>query len=175
LGEDVLNNEQFESLASPLLDPLYNFACWLCGDKDEASDVVQESFAKALKAFSGFQPGTNFRAWMFKIVRNTFLTSRTSLEHRSTVQEEESLDAAVTRETPESLFIRRADTELVQSAIASLSLSFREVVLLVDIEDMKYQEVSDALGIPIGTVMSRLARARKQMRAFIVERLGVKT
>ncbi len=170
----MLTNEEFEVLATALLDPLYNFACWLCGDRDEASDVVQESFAKALKAIGGFQQGTNFRAWMFKIVRNTFLSSRTSLEHRSTVQEEESLDAAVTQETPESLLIRRADAEMVEAAIASLSLGFREVVLLVDIEEMKYQEVSDALGIPIGTVMSRLARARKQMRAFIAERLAVK-
>lgn len=171
-----LHNEEFERLAMPLLDPLYNFACWLCSDRDEASDLVQESFAKALKAFGSFQEGTNFRAWMFRIVRNTFLTSRTALERRNTVQEdeEEFQDVAITMDTPESLLIRRADTELVQAAIAQLSPAFREVVLLADLEEMKYHEVAETLGIPIGTVMSRLARARRQMRAHIAERLGVK-
>jgi RNA polymerase sigma-70 factor (ECF subfamily) len=170
-------HEEFEVLAWPLLDSLYNFACWLCGDRDEAADLVQESIVKALKAYGSFQPGTNFHAWMFKILRNTFLTSRASLNYRNTVQEEEdsgSDDTAATWVTPESLLIRRADTELVQAAIGSLAPAFREVVLLVEIEEMKYQEAAEALSIPIGTVMSRLARARRQMREYIEKRLGVK-
>ncbi len=167
------SNKEFESLALPLLDPLYNFACWLSGDADEAKDLVQESFAKALKAFGSFRPGTNFRAWMFRILRNTFLTSRTGLERRNTSQEDEEgfEDAVVSTETPELALIRRADTELVRNAIAQLSPIFQEVVLLADIEEMKYQEVAEALGIPIGTVMSRLARGRKQIRAHIVATL----
>ncbi len=167
------SNKEFESLALPLLDPLYNFACWLSGDADEAKDLVQESFAKALKAFGSFRPGTNFRAWMFRILRNTFLTSRTGLERRNTSQEDEEgfEDAVVSAETPELALIRRADTELVRNAIAQLSPIFQEVVLLADIEEMKYQEVAEALGIPIGTVMSRLARGRKQIRAHIVATL----
>jgi len=169
----VSSNKEFESLALPLLDPLYNFACWLSGDADEAKDLVQESFAKALKAFGSFRPGTNFRAWMFRILRNTFLTSRTGLERRNTSQEDEEgfEDAVVSTETPELALIRRADTELVRNAIAQLSPIFQEVVLLADIEEMKYQEVAEALGIPIGTVMSRLARGRKQIRAHIVATL----
>jgi len=169
----VSSNKEFESLALPLLDPLYNFACWLSGDADEAKDLVQESFAKALKAFGSFRPGTNFRAWMFRILRNTFLTSRTGLERRNTSQEDEEgfEDAVVSAETPELALIRRADTELVRNAIAQLSPIFQEVVLLADIEEMKYQEVAEALGIPIGTVMSRLARGRKQIRAHIVATL----
>lgn len=169
-------HEEFEALAWPLLDSLYNFACWLCGDRDEAADMVQESFAKALKAYGTFQPGTNFHAWMFKILRNTFLSSRASLSYRNTVQEEESGsdEAVVTWVTPESLMIRRADTELVQEAIGSLAPAFREVVLLVEIEEMKYHEAAEALGIPVGTVMSRLARARRQMREYLEKRLGVK-
>ena len=70
-----LPNQDFEILALPLLDPLYNFARWLCGDADEARDLVQETFAKALKGFASFRQGTNFRAWMFTILRNTFLTT----------------------------------------------------------------------------------------------------
>jgi len=172
-----LPNSDFEKLALPLLDPLYNFARWLSGDADEARDLVQETFVKALKGFGSFQEGTNFRAWMFRILRNTFLTSRTGLERRNTVQEDETgfEESVVSRETPETALIRHADTELVQKAIAQLSPPFREVVLLAEVEEMKYQEVAEALSIPIGTVMSRLARARKQIREFILQTVGVKS
>jgi RNA polymerase sigma-70 factor, ECF subfamily len=169
-------NSDFEKLALPLLDPLYNFARWLSGDADEARDLVQETFAKALKGFSGFQEGTNFRAWMFRILRNTFLTSKSGLEQRNTLQVEDGgmEEAAVDHETPELKLLRRADTELVQKAIAQLSPAFKEVLLLADIEEMKYQEVADALSIPMGTVMSRLARARKQVRDYILQTAGRK-
>lgn len=171
-----LQNSDFEKLALPLLDPLYNFARWLSGDPDEARDLVQETFVKALKGFGSFQEGTNFRAWMFRILRNTFLTSRTGLAHRNTEQEDESgfAETPGTSDTPELTLVRRADIEMVRNAIAQLSLPFREVLLLADIEEMKYQEVADALSIPIGTVMSRLARARKQVREYILQVAGVK-
>jgi RNA polymerase sigma-70 factor (ECF subfamily) len=171
-----LQNSDFEKLAVPLLDPLYNFARWLSGDPDEARDLVQETFLKALRGFGSFQEGTNFRAWMFRILRNTFLTSRTGLERRMTEQEEEAgLEVAAAHlDTPELAAMRRADMELVQQAIAKLAPAFQEVLLLADIEEMKYQEVAEALSIPIGTVMSRLARARKQVREFIVQAAGGK-
>jgi len=170
----VSDRSHFEELALPLLDPLYNFARWICGDPDEARDLVQETFAKGLKGFGTFREGTNFRAWMFRILRNTFLTSRTGLEQRNTGQEgEEGLqDAVVTHETPELELVRRADIELVQQGIAKLPQPFREVLILADIEEMKYQEVADTLGVPIGTVMSRLARARAQLRQQIVAVAG---
>lgn len=138
---------------------------------------MQETFLKALKGFASFREGTNFRAWMFRILRNTFLTSRTGLERRSTTQEDEEgfEESVITHETPELTLIRRADTELVQQAIAQLPVAFREVLLLADIEEMKYQEVADALTIPIGTVMSRLARARKQVREYILQTAGGKS
>ncbi len=172
-----LPNSDFEQLALPLLDSLYNFARWQCGDAEEARDLVQETFLKALKGFGSFQEGTNFRAWIFRILRNTFLTSRTGLERRSTDQEDEEgfEESVVTHETPELTLIRRADTDLVQRAIAQLPVAFREVLLLADIEEMKYQEVADALTIPIGTVMSRLARARKQVREYILQAAGGKS
>ena len=171
-----LQNSDFEKLALPLLDPLYNFARWLSGDPDEARDLVQEAFLKALRGFGSFQEGTNFRAWMFRILRNTFLTSRTGLERRMTEQEDEpGLDtAAAHQDTPELTAIRQADVQLVQSAIAKLAPAFQEVLLLADIEEMKYHEVAEALSIPMGTVMSRLARARKQVREYIVQAAGGK-
>ena len=170
-----LQNKAFEELALPLLDPLYNFARWLSGDADEAKDLVQETFVKSLKGFSAFREGTNFRAWMFRILRNTFLTSRTGLERGKTSQEDEEGfdDVVINHETPEATLIRKADTKLVQEAIAKLPSSFREVVILADLEEMKYHEVAETLSIPIGTVMSRLARARKQIREHIVETLDV--
>ncbi|HKV95034.1 MAG TPA: sigma-70 family RNA polymerase sigma factor [Candidatus Angelobacter sp.] len=171
-----LENNEFEKLAVPLLDGLYNFACWLSGNPDEARDLVQETFLKSLRGFSSFREGTNFRAWMYRILRNTFLTSRTGLERRNTQQEDEEgfAEIAVSTETPELALIRRADTELVQAAIAQLAPIFQEVVLLADMEEMRYQEIAETLDVPIGTVMSRLARARKQVRAYIVTALEQK-
>jgi len=171
-----LENKEFEKLAVPLLDGLYNFACWLSGDPDEARDLVQETFLKSLRGFAGFREGTNFRAWMYRILRNTFLTSRTGLERRNTQQEDEEgfEELAVSEDTPELSLIRRADTELVQAAIAQLAPTFQEVLLLADMEEMRYQEIAETLDIPIGTVMSRLARARKQIRAYIVASAGHK-
>jgi RNA polymerase sigma-70 factor (ECF subfamily) len=168
-----LQANEFEALALPLLDPLYNFARWLGSDADEARDLVQETFAKALKGLGSFQPGTNFRAWMFRILRNTFLTSRTGLERRNTEQEAEEgfEDSVASHDTPEVSLIRRADIELVQQEIGRLSPGFREVLVLADVEEMKYQEIADALDVPIGTVMSRLARARRQLRQQIARRL----
>lgn len=123
-----LGKRDFEELALPLLDPLYRFARWLGCDADDARDLVQETFAKALKALSSFQPGTNFRAWMFRILRNAFLTSRTGLERRNTEQEAEGgfEQSVATYETPEVSLVRQADVELVRKGIARLPALFRE-------------------------------------------------
>jgi RNA polymerase sigma-70 factor (ECF subfamily) len=173
----ALGKREFEELALPLLDPLYNFARWLGCDGDEARDLVQETFAKALKALSSFQAGTNFRAWMFRILRNAFLTSRTGLERRRTEQESElGFDNSVgTYETPEISLVRQADIELVQKGIAALPPLFREVLILADVEEMKYQEIATALDIPVGTVMSRLARARGRLREHVLQRSKSRT
>ena len=153
----------FEDLALPLFDQLYNFARWLTQDAAEAEDLVQEAYAKALRGFSGFQVGTNFRAWMFCILRNTFLTSRSGL--KSTAIEDQELDAlASNHPTPEAILIQQADRELVQEALTQLAVPFREILLLCEVEEMSYQEIAETLSIPIGTVMSRLSRARKTLR-----------
>jgi RNA polymerase sigma-70 factor (ECF subfamily) len=168
VSEQSLPSATFEQLAMPHFDQLYNFACWLTHDRNEAEDLVQETYAKALKGFSSFQPGTNFRAWIYRILRNAFLTSRTGLKATATVQldldgEEDALPAV--EETPESILLQRSDSQLVQQALEQLPVPYREILLLCEVEEMSYQEISDTLGIPIGTVMSRLFRARRALRA----------
>jgi len=154
----------------PLFDRLYNFAHWLTQDRQEAEDLVQETYAKALKGFSSFQPGTNFRAWMYRILRNTFLTSRTGLKSAETVPLEtddgqETIPAG--QHTPETLLLQRSDRHLVQQALAQLPVPYREVLLLCEFEEMSYQEISATLAIPMGTVMSRLSRARRALRDVV--------
>lgn len=154
----------------PLFEPLYNFACWLTHDRNEAEDLVQETYAKALKGFSSFQAGTNFRAWMFRILRNAFLNSRTGLKATATVALEDDMNEAALpaiSETPESLLLRRSDWQLVRQALEKLPLAHREVLLLCDVEEMSYQEIAATLGIPIGTVMSRLSRARRALKDVV--------
>ena len=151
----------------PLFDQLYNFARWLTQNREEAEDLVQETYTKALKGFSSFQLGTNFRAWMYRILRNTFLTSRTGLRAASTVSldsEEDGPELAVENETPETILMRSSNSQLVQSAIDDLPVHYRETLLLCDVEEMSYREIAETLSIPIGTVMSRLSRARHTLR-----------
>ena len=158
---------EFEELAMPLFDSAYNFARWLVQNQDDAEDLVQETYLKALRNFTSFQQGTNFRAWIFQILKNTFLSSRSKLERRMTVamdSEEDSPVLPVTSGTPESALIERSGIEAIRCAIEQLPVIFREVILLRDVEDVSYQDIAEILSIPIGTVMSRLARARKVVR-----------
>ena len=159
----------------PHFERLYNFAYWLTHDRQEAEDLVLETYVKALKGFSSFQPGTNFRAWIYKILRNTFLTSRTGLKAAATVPievegEEEILPAV--KETPESILLQRSDSRLVQQALEQLPVAYREVLLLCEVEEMSYQEISATLAIPMGTVMSRLSRARRALRIDVQKMQG---
>ena len=162
-------DESFEQLAMSQFERLYNFACWLTHDRQEAEDLVQETYAKALKGFPSFQPGTNFRVWIYKILRNAFLTSRTGLEVSMTVPldlegDEEILPAV--EETPESIVLQRSDGQLVQQALEQLPVAYREILVLCEVEEMSYQEISATLAIPIGTVMARLSRARKTLHSL---------
>jgi RNA polymerase sigma-70 factor, ECF subfamily len=162
-----LQTDSFEELAMPLFDQLYNFAHWLTQNREEAEDLVQETYAKALKGFSSFQPGTNFRAWMYRILRNTFLTSRTGLKATMTVAfdlEDDTPALAVECDTPETIMFERANSDLLQRAIDELPVYFREILLLCEVEEMSYQEIAETLSIPAGTVMSRLSRARRALR-----------
>ena len=164
-----LQLDSFEELATPLFDQLYNFAHWLTQNRDEAEDLVQETYVKALKGFSSFQLGTNFRAWIYRILRNTFLTSRKGLKVKMTVpldfdEEEQGPEPTIERDTPETILLARSSHELLQKAIDELPVHFREILLLCEVEEMSYQEISETLAVPIGTVMSRLSRARQTLR-----------
>ena len=158
----------FEELALPLLSPLYTYARWLTSDAQEAEDLVQETFLKGLRGFASFAPGTNFRAWMYRILRNTFLTSRSGLRMQLSIDEDPGrFEDLSVESTPESELLARHDVERLRAAIQDLPLPFREVLLLVDVEEMSYRDVAEALSIPVGTVTSRLLRARKKLREAI--------
>ena len=170
VSQQVHQGGGFEELAMPLFDALYNFACWLTRNREEAEDLVQETYVKALRGFGSFQPGTNFRAWIFRILRNTFLTSRTGLAATRTVpleEEQAELPALVEERTPEDVVLALGNAEQLRRALEELPVIFREVLLLVDVEEMSYQEAAESLSIPIGTVMSRLARARRAVRVSL--------
>jgi RNA polymerase sigma-70 factor, ECF subfamily len=156
----------FEELAMPLFDQLYNFARWLTRDPSEAEDLVQETYVKALRGFPSFQPGTNFRAWIYRILHNTFLTSRTGLVATRTVglDVDEASDMPSGQESPEAILIDQSLRETLQAALEEIPPHYREILLLCEVEEMSYKEIAEVLSIPIGTVMSRLSRARGALR-----------
>jgi RNA polymerase sigma-70 factor (ECF subfamily) len=161
----------FEELAMPLFDSLYNFARWLAHNSNDAEDLVQETYLKALRNFASFQPGTNFQAWMFRILKNTFLSSCSKLERRMTAamdSEEDGPELAIDTGTPETILMNRSNSEQVQRAIDDLPMHYREALLLCEVEEMSYREIAEILSIQIGTVMSRLARARKAVRQSLL-------
>jgi len=160
----------FEQLAMPLFDQLYNHACWLTGDRADAEDLVQETYAKALKGFSSFAEGTNLRAWMFRILRNAFLNSRSGLKQKTEYLEDDEAgaDEAVAHEvTPEALFLATESQEMIFNALERLPVAHREIVLLCDVDEMSYRQIAQVLDVAPGTVMSRLSRARRSLRAAL--------
>jgi RNA polymerase sigma-70 factor (ECF subfamily) len=164
----------FEELAMPLFAKLYNFAHWLTQERAAAEDLVQETYMKALRGFSSFQQGTNFRAWIYRILRNTFLTTQTGLKAGAFVSfdsDDDQPTEPAAAGTPESVLLARVKLETIQNALEELPVKFREIILLSDWEEMSYQEISETLGIPTGTVMSRLSRARKAMRELVAAKL----
>ena len=157
----------------PLFASLYNLAHWLTQDRTEAEDLVQETYLKALKGFASFQSGTNFRAWIYRILRNTFLTSRAGLAQHVDVpleDEEGEVELPSAAESPESLMLIQADREMVAAALQRLPVQAREIILLCEVEEMSYREIAETLGVPIGTVMSRLSRARVALRKLLETR-----
>jgi RNA polymerase sigma-70 factor, ECF subfamily len=165
----------FEQMAMPLFDQLYNFSHWLTGDQTEAEDLVQETYAKALRGFRSFEQGTNLRAWMYRILRNTFLTSRSGLAAQNTSsledEQEAGADPASHTVTPEHLLLRQESHQALIEALASLPVGHREIILLSEMEELSYREIAEVLAIPLGTVMSRLSRARKLLRQILTTKL----
>jgi RNA polymerase sigma factor (sigma-70 family) len=165
----------FEQLALPLFASLYNHAFWLTRNQAEAEDLVQETFSKSLRAFDTFQPGTNFKAWIFRILRNTFLTTRTGIAASRTVFLEDhpdTLDTATSGPTPDDTLIRLDNQAAIHTALEQLQPQLREALLLCDVEEIKYKDIAIILDVPIGTVMSRISRACRTLRQLLQPQLG---
>lgn len=160
---------RFEAAVLPHLDAAYNLARWLTRHDDDAEDVVQTACLRALRFFDGFQGG-NPRGWLLTIVRNTFYSwvSRRGEHELVTPFDEEIHSAEVPGGDPEAELLRNADAELLRQGFAALPVPFREVMVLREIEGLSYKEIAAIAGIPIGTVMSRLARARRHLQDFLI-------
>jgi RNA polymerase sigma factor (sigma-70 family) len=164
----------FESAVLEQMDAAYNLARWLVHNNEDAQDVVQESCMKALRGFDSFRDG-DFRAWFLTIVRNTSFTliSRRKGTRGSATQLSadvgEEISADVQEYDPQAIAIRASDAAWVRGAIDLLPETLREVVVLREMEGLSYKEIGRIAGIPIGTVMSRLARGRTQLQALLVE------
>jgi RNA polymerase sigma-70 factor (ECF subfamily) len=174
-GVSASRSAEFEHLALPLLPSLYNHAFWLTRNHAEAEDLVQETFSKALRAFDSYQADTNFKAWIFRILRNAFLTSRTGIATSRTVFLEDhphALDTTDTGPTPEDNLIRLDSQAALHRALEQLEPPLREALLLCDVEEVKYRDIALILDIPIGTVMSRISRARRALRRLLQPQLG---
>ena len=163
---------RFAASVLPHLDAAYNLARWLVRDAHDAQDVVQDALVRALRHFDGFRGGDP-RPWLLAIVRNAafaWLGSRRAGEVDFSEHEHE-LDAALSLSAPpgdpESLAIRRAERQEIDAAIAALPIAFREAVVLRELEDLSYRDIARITDVPIGTVMSRLSRARHLLAAAL--------
>jgi RNA polymerase sigma-70 factor (ECF subfamily) len=155
----------FEQTVMPHLDAAYNLARWLAGNDHDAQDVAQEASLRAFRFFGKFR-GENARAWLLAIVRNTFYTwLRENRPPEKTVEiNDETLDIEDVSANAEAVNPQFADADAVRRAIADLPVEFREIVVLRELEGFSYKEIAELAEVPIGTVMSRLARARKLLQ-----------
>ena len=162
-GEDRLVS--FERLLLPHLNAAYNLARWLTRNDQDAEDMVQEAYLRALKSFDGFL-GTDARPWLLTIVRNTCYTwlKRNKPNKLDTVFEEDIHSVQDDGFNPETLLQKSSDSRLLRQALEELPLEFREALIMRELEGLSYREIAEVAGIPLGTVMSRLARARKQLQ-----------
>ncbi len=163
---------QFEQSVLPHWQAAYNLARWLTGQDQDAEDVVQEAYLRAFKFFQNFH-GQDSRAWLLTIVRNTAYTwLRHNRAHEFEASFDDDLNVADSEApTSEGLLSQIADHELLRSALETLPVAFREVIILHDLEGLSYKEIALIADVPLGTVMSRLARARKRLHQCLAERL----
>jgi RNA polymerase sigma-70 factor (ECF subfamily) len=157
--------ELFERTIVPHLSAAYNLARWLMRDRDEAEDAVQEAYLRAFRFFDGFQGGDG-RAWLLAVVRNTCLTwlGRNRAASSATVEFDERTHR--TGDEPESVekaLIGNSRIESLRECVESLPVEYREVIVMREMEELSYREISEAASLPIGTVMSRLSRARARL------------
>jgi RNA polymerase sigma factor (sigma-70 family) len=161
------DDRRFAAEILPHLDAAYNLARWLARNDADAQDVVQDAYLRAFRFFGGFE-GRNARAWLLSIVRNAFYSSLAAREQHESLPEDGDVAAEIAElagpESPETLLIRGDERRLVNEAIAALPPEFREALVLRELEELSYREIAEVTGVPIGTVMSRLSRARALLR-----------
>ncbi len=170
--DDTHPERDFERVVLPLLPSAYNLARWLTRSAHDADDVVQEAFLRAYRFFPSFR-GTDARAWVLTIVRNacwTFL--RASRARESAAPLEELDEPADTAASAEEDLVRRAEGARLSRALDELPAEFREVLVLRELEELSYREIAEVVGIPAGTVMSRLCRARRRLQAALASAPG---
>ena len=159
-----VSTTNYEEALLPHLDAAYNLARWLTRDERDAEDIVQEAYLRAIKHFATFKGG-NARPWLLTIVRNTFYTS---IQHNRVTEaidrfdDEEDIFISEAP-NPEMLLLQESDKQIIRRALRKLPTQFLEVIVLREFEELSYQQIADLVQIPIGTVMSRLARARKHL------------
>lgn len=161
--------QRFEEVAIPHLDAAYNLARWFTKNEKDAEDVVQEAYLRALRHFGTFRGG-DARPWLLAIVRNTYYTW---FRQNRALALDDHFDDEVYLQTsedldPEMLLIREADNEMIRRALKMLPDEFREVIVLREFEELSYKQIAEVMEIPLGTVMSRLARARGRLKQLIL-------
>ena len=169
----------FEAAAMPFVDALYNTAYRMTRNAEDAEDLVQETYFKAYRYYDKFQEGTNFKAWLFKILKNTFINNYRKMQQAPPQSDfaeiedafESQLSEEVTRhmKSPEDEVLEDVLDEDVQRALDILPPDYRMAVILADLEGFSYKEIAEILELPVGTVMSRLYRGRKLMEAAMLE------
>jgi len=153
----------------PHLDSAYNLARWLVRNVDDADDIVQEAYLRAFRYFDGFHGG-DARAWLLKIVRNTaYQWLKKNRSQQPVTEFDEAIHSGPGASDPEALLLQDADSQLVEQAFGALPDRFREVLVLREFEGLSYKEIADVVGVPIGTVMSSLSRARDRFRQAVSE------
>jgi RNA polymerase sigma-70 factor (ECF subfamily) len=160
------DQERFRRLVLPHMDGAYSFARYLCRDASLAEDLVQDAFLRAFKGFAGYRGGDP-KAWLFAIVRSSHLTWARSRGAGLQAVPDEFEDIPAEGDTPEQALLRQSEVEIVRGAIESLPEPFRETLVLRELEEMSYREIAEVTAAPIGTVMSRLARARTMLAAAL--------
>ena|GEM_PF-122023 len=175
---DAARSRRFQQLALPHLDAAYNLARWLCGNPNDAEDVVQEAFMRAFRFFDTFR-GESARPWLLAIVRRTWYTewrrrapSHDMLEFDETMDEATFDGWSAGGDDPQTLLIRDEDARQVHDALAQLPVEYREVLILRELEEMGYREIAVVADVPIGTVMSRLARGRRKLAQVLMADRG---